>query len=104
MTRVETVGYSRASLTGLQNPCSSVSSVVKQEIVRQVKGLFALADQIEVRFEMAQSRVREMTSSLLARAFCGQLILQNLTDELAEKLLKRIQAQLKSKSQRDARK
>lgn len=43
---VEAVGYGRSSLTGLRNPCSSVSSVVKQKVVRRVKVLFALADQV----------------------------------------------------------
>ena len=38
---VETVGYYRSSLTGLLNPCASVSSVINQEIVRRVAGQFA---------------------------------------------------------------
>jgi hypothetical protein len=39
---VETVGYSRSSLTGHRNLCSPVKSVLEQETVRQVDGLLAL--------------------------------------------------------------
>ena len=59
-------------------------------IVRRVEGLFALADQIEARFESAQSRMEKLTPSLLAKAFRGQLVPQDPTDEPAEKLLERI--------------
>jgi hypothetical protein len=50
---VETVGYGQRSLTGLRNPCPSVSSVVQQEIVPRVVGLFAWADQLELRLTKA---------------------------------------------------
>jgi len=73
------------------NPCSSVSSVVKAEIVRRVEGLFALADQLELRLAKARGQVEKLTPSLLARAFAGQLVPQDPTDEPAEKLLKRLQ-------------
>jgi type I restriction enzyme S subunit len=62
----------------------------QQEIVRRVEGLFALADQIEARFEKAQAQVAKLTPSLLARAFAGQLVPQDPTDEPAEKLLERL--------------
>jgi type I restriction enzyme S subunit len=55
-----------------------------------VEALFALADKIEARFELAQSRVRGMTPSLLARAFAGKLVPQDPADEPAAVLLKRI--------------
>lgn len=41
----------------------------QQEIVRRVKVLFALADQIEARFHAAQAQVAKFTPSLLARAW-----------------------------------
>lgn len=65
----------------------------QQEIVRRVEALFALADQIEARFQKAQSQVAKLTPSLLARAFRGQLVPQDPADEPAEKLLGRIQRQ-----------
>ena len=40
--------------------------VEQYEIVRQVKGLFVLADQIEVRLAQAHLQVDKLTSFLLA--------------------------------------
>ena len=54
---VETVGYGRPSLTGLRNPCSSVKSVVKQEIVLRVEGFSALADQRDERLAKPRGQV-----------------------------------------------
>ena len=62
----------------------------QQEIVRRVDGLFALADQLELRLAKARGQVDRLTPSLLARAFAGQLVPQDPTDEPAEKLLARI--------------
>ncbi len=62
----------------------------QQEIVRRVEGLFALADQIEVRFTQARAQVDPLTPSLLARAFRGELVPQDPNDEPAAKLLERI--------------
>ena len=76
----------------------------QQEIVRRVEGLFALADQIEARFNKARAQVDKLTPSLLAKAFRGELVPQDATDEPASTLLERIHAQPESKSHRDARK
>jgi type I restriction enzyme S subunit len=64
----------------------------QQEIVRRVEGLFALADQLEVRLAKSRGQVDKLTPSLLARAFAGQLVPQDPTDEPAGKLLDRIQS------------
>jgi type I restriction enzyme S subunit len=64
----------------------------QQEIVRRVQGLFALADQLEARLAKARGQVEKLTPSLLARAFAGQLVPQDPTDEPAEKLLDRIKS------------
>ncbi len=68
----------------------------QQEIVRRVEALFALADQIEARFQNAQAQVAKLTPSLLARAYRGQLVPQDPNDESAEKLLERIHAESKT--------
>ena len=68
----------------------SVLSVVKQEVVWRVEGLFALANQLEVPLAKARGQVNQPTPSLPARAFAGQLVPQDPTDEPAEKLLERI--------------
>ena len=67
-----------------------MTAVEQQEIVRRVEGLFALADQLEVRLAKARGQVDALTPSLLARAFAGQLVPQDPTDEPAEELLERI--------------
>jgi len=64
----------------------------QQEIVRRVEGLFALADQLELRLAKAHGQVDKLTPSLLARAFAGKLVPQDPNDEPAEKLLERIKA------------
>jgi type I restriction enzyme S subunit len=51
--------------------------------------LFALADQLEERLTTARGQVEQLTPSLLARAFAGQLVPQDPTDESAETLLER---------------
>jgi len=62
----------------------------QQEIVRRVEGLFALADQLELRLAKARGQVDKLTPSLLARAFAGKLAPQDPADEPASKLLGRI--------------
>ena len=69
---------------------SNISQKVRQEIVRRVAGLFALADQLEQRLAQARKKVDKLTPSLLARAFAGKLVPQDPADEPAEKLLTRI--------------
>lgn len=64
--------------------------LVRQEIVRRVQGLSALADQLELRLAKARGQVEKLTPTLLARAFTGQLVPKNPTNEPAEKLLERI--------------
>ncbi len=61
-----------------------------QEMVRRVEGSFALADQLEEPLAKARGQVVQLTTSLLPRAFAGQLVPQDPTDEPAEKLLERI--------------
>jgi type I restriction enzyme S subunit len=62
----------------------------QQEIVRRVEGLFALADQLELRLAKARCQVDKLTPSLLARAFAGKLVPQDSKDEPASTLLERI--------------
>ncbi len=61
-----------------------------QEIVRRMDGLFALAEQLELRLAKARGQVDKLTPSILARAFAGKLVPQDPNDEPAEKLLERI--------------
>jgi type I restriction enzyme S subunit len=71
-------------------PVALPSLAEKQEIVRRVESLLALADQIEARLAAAQRHVDALTPSLLARAFAGKLVSQDPTDEPASALLERM--------------
>nr|WP_227479809.1 restriction endonuclease subunit S [Xanthomonas vasicola] len=63
------------------------------EIVRRVEQLFACADQLEAKVAAAQQRIDALTQSLLAKAFRGELVQQDPSDEPASVLLERIRAQ-----------
>ncbi|QBG90246.1 type I restriction endonuclease subunit S [Xanthomonas oryzae] len=63
------------------------------EIVRRVEQLFAYADLLEAKVAAAQQRIDALTQSLLAKAFRGELVPQDPTDEPASVLLERIRAQ-----------
>ncbi|MGF1736514.1 restriction endonuclease subunit S [Photobacterium satsumensis] len=62
----------------------------QKEIVRLVYQYFAFADTIEAQVKKAQARVDNLTQSILAKAFRGELVPQDSDDEPAEKLLERI--------------
>ncbi|WP_345882150.1 restriction endonuclease subunit S [Shewanella algae] len=64
----------------------------QKEIVRLVDQYFAFADTIEAQVKKAQARVDKLTQSILAKAFRGELVAQDPSDEPAEKLLERIAA------------
>lgn len=63
----------------------------QQEIVRRVEGLFKTADALEARYLKAKKHVDKLTQSILAKAFRGELVPQDPTDEPASTLLERIQ-------------
>jgi type I restriction enzyme S subunit len=60
------------------------------EIVRLVEQHFALADTLEKNLKNAKQRVDNLTQSILAKAFRGELVPQDPNDEPAEQLLARI--------------
>ncbi|MCU8155505.1 restriction endonuclease subunit S [Vibrio vulnificus] len=62
----------------------------QQEIVRLVDQYFAFADTIEAQVKKAQARVDNLTQSILAKAFRGELVAQDPNGEPADKLLERI--------------
>src|SRR5439155_11876125 len=76
----------------------------QQEIVRRVEGLFALADQLELRLSKARGQVDKLTPSLLALAFAGKLVPQDPSDEPASRLLERIRTAASSASETTKRK
>lgn len=62
------------------------------EIVHRVESLFTYADRLEARYNTARTQVEILTPSLLAKAFRGELVPQDLNDEPASELLARIAA------------
>ncbi|MEJ8470485.1 restriction endonuclease subunit S [Xanthomonas oryzae pv. oryzae] len=74
-------------------PIALPSRTTQREIVRRVEQLFAYADQLEAKVTAAQQRIDALTQSLLAKAFRGELVPQDPSDEPASALLERIRAQ-----------
>ena len=78
--------------------------VEQQEIVRQVNHYFALADALETRYEQAAAMVEHLPQALLAKAFSGQLVPQDPSDEPAGALLERLRnAPVTAKVKRQSR-
>ncbi len=76
----------------------------QQEIVRQVDKLFALADKLELHYQKAKTHVGKLSQSVLAKAFRGELVPQDPSDEPAEIMLARIMKEKNEKSKRPAAK
>lgn len=64
----------------------------QKEIVRRVEALFQTADALEARYLKAKAHVDKLTQSILAKAFRGELVPQDPTDEPTADLAKRIGA------------
>ena len=86
-------GINIGDVRALQMPVPPLPE--QQEIARRVEGLFALADQLELRLAKARDQVDKLTPSLLAWAFAGKLVPQDPNDEPAEKLVERIKTSRK---------
>lgn len=65
----------------------------QQEIVRRVEALFKKADTIEQRYQKAKTYIDQLTQSILAKAFRGELVPQDHNEESAEVLLDRIRSE-----------
>lgn len=57
------------------------------EIAHRIEQLFAFADQLEAKVSAAKQHINNLTQSLLAKAFCGELVPQDPNDEPAGTLL-----------------
>ncbi|WP_200881872.1 restriction endonuclease subunit S [Nitrincola sp. A-D6] len=97
------------SLTHLRNFSISLPTLEEQaEIVRRVEAFFAFADSIEQKVSAALTRVNNLTQSILAKAFRGELTAEWRAanpdliggENSAEKLLMKIQASRQVKQQR----
>lgn len=64
----------------------------QQEIVKRINDLFTFADQIEARYAKAKTQVDRLTESVLGKAFRGELVAKEPTDEPADVFLNRLAA------------
>jgi type I restriction enzyme, S subunit len=64
----------------------------QHEIVRRVEAPFAYADRLEARYTAARAQVERLSPALLGKAFRGELVPQDSSDEPASMLLERIRA------------
>ncbi|MGK5024862.1 restriction endonuclease subunit S [Janthinobacterium sp. RB2R34] len=93
--RVKSDGVSQSNINAskLRAFEFKLPGIVEQiEIVRRVELLFAFADRLEDRLKVAQTATARLTPSLLAKAFRGELVPQDPSDEPASELLRRLQA------------
>ena len=87
-------GQTNISLSQCRDFVFPVPTIAEQaEIVRRVEALFALADRIETRCNVARAKAQRLTPLILAKAFRGELLPQDPNDEPANVLLARIQAE-----------
>jgi type I restriction enzyme S subunit len=85
------VAYTGINIEDLRQLPVRLPSLDEQaEIVRLVERLFVYADRLEVGRQSATDRIEQLTPSLLAKAFRGELVEQDPNDEPAEILLARI--------------
>ena len=78
-------------LRGLRAFTLALPSIAEQhEVVRRVESLFSLASTLERRSDLARARTERLTPSLLAKAFRGELVPQDPSDEPASVLLARL--------------
>lgn len=61
------------------------------EVIKRVEQLYKVADKIEARYNKAKAQLDKLPQSLLAKAFRGELVPQDESDEPASALLERIQ-------------
>lgn len=88
-----TAGIWKVSQPDLENVQLPLPTVEEQaKIVRRVESLFKLADRIEARYTVACTQAQRLTPLVLAKAFRGELLPQDPSDEPASALLAKIAA------------
>ena len=94
LSRVEKgVAYTGINIEDLRELPVSVPPMEEQnEVVRRVQSLLAAADELERRHAVIARATAHLTSSVLAKAFRGELVPQDSTEEPASALLAKLKA------------
>lgn len=71
------------------------------EIVRRINMLLAYAEKLETRYKSVIAQVEQLSPSILAKAFRGELVKQDSNDEPASLLLERIKARRLTQSEEE---
>jgi restriction endonuclease S subunit/predicted ATPase len=93
------VGKQTTNLASINKSLLSALPIVippvdeQQEIVRRVEVLFSWADRLESHYLNAYERVEQLVPTLLSKAFRGELVTQDPSDEPASVLIEKIQAE-----------
>ncbi|WP_192021353.1 restriction endonuclease subunit S [Shewanella sp. WPAGA9] len=66
----------------------------QEQAVHRIESMFSLAEKVDKQYLEAKSRLDRLTQSILAKAFRGELVPQDLTDDPAGELLDLIKAEL----------
>ncbi|WP_435249282.1 restriction endonuclease subunit S [Vibrio sp. nBUS_14] len=89
--KVRGVAQKGINLADVKRFVTPLPCLVEQgDIVQKVEELFLKANIVEKQYLDAKSRLDRLTQSILAKAFRGELVPQDPTDEPAEQLLERI--------------
>ena len=90
----QTVNLASINMTTLGNvPIAIPPEEEQREIVNRVEELLNIANQIENRYQKAKGHVDNLTQSILAKAFRGELVPHDPSDPPASELLKQIKAE-----------
>lgn len=76
----------------------------QEEIVQRVQELFKSAALIEQQYEETKAKLEHLDRSILAKAFRGELVEQDLNDEPASVFLERIRVDREQQTQGKAKK
>lgn len=94
--QVRGVAQQGINLKDIKRFVVALPSIDEQDyIVKRVRELYELASQVEEKYNLAVENVDQITQSVLAKAFRGELVPQDPNDEPASVLLERIKAEKK---------
>jgi len=93
------VGQGNVGMKAITDTIVPYCSIEQQtEIIALIESRLSVCDKLESLVDENLSKANALRQSILKKAFTGQLVPQNPTDESAEKLLERIKAERQAKT------